>query len=364
MEKVLLVGGGKIGRMISRFLGDTGDYAVTVADAADAALEGFSRQGIQTLKLDAADDAQLSDGMAGFQHVISACPYYLTTRVARAAAAEGANYFDLTEDVASTAEVRKISSLADSAMVPQCGLAPGFVSIAGAALAEKFETIEELQLRVGALPKYPTNALKYNLTWSTDGLINEYLNPCEAIVDGEYVQTAALEGREHFSLDGVEYEAFNTSGGLGTLHETLAGKVRNLNYRTVRYPGHLYVIRLLEGDLKLRDRPAVLKDILEAALPMTTQDVVLVFVSASGHRDGKFVQESQVFKIFGRDLDGAAWSAIQITPAAGICAVLDLLVEKKIPGKGFVRQEEIPLAEFLSNRCGKHYAQPTEGAVS
>ena len=142
MEKVLLVGGGKIGRMISRFLGDTGDYAVTVADAADAALEGFSRQGIQTLKLDAADDAQLSDGMAGFQHVISACPYYLTTRVARAAAAEGANYFDLTEDVASTAEVRKISSLADSAMVPQCGLAPGFVSIAVAALAEKFETIE------------------------------------------------------------------------------------------------------------------------------------------------------------------------------------------------------------------------------
>ncbi|MGB0631662.1 MAG: saccharopine dehydrogenase family protein [Alphaproteobacteria bacterium] len=355
MQKILLIGGGKIGRMISHFLGDCEDYALTVADASDHAPAGFARRGLDTLKLDANDDEELRAGVQGFDHVISACPYYLTVGIAAAAAAAGAHYFDLTEDVASTAEVKNIAGAARSAMMPQCGLAPDFVSIVAADLATRFEDLEDLHLRVGALPKYPTNALKYKLTWSTDGLINEYLNPCEALVDGEYRQTAALEGREHFSLDGVEYEAFNTSGGLGTLHETLAGKVRNLNYRTVRYPGHLDIIRMLVNDLKLRDRPALLKDILETALPMTTQDVVLVFVSASGHRDGRFVQESEVYKIFGRDVGGEPWSAIQITTAAGICAVLDLITAGKLPQQGFVRQEQVALDDFLANRFGRFY---------
>ena len=93
-------------------------------------------------------------------------------------------------------------------------------------------------MRVGALPQFPTNALTYNLTWSTDGLINEYCNPCEAIHDGERMHVLPLEGIEHFSLDGVRYEAFNTSGGLGTLCDTLDGRVRELNYKTIRYQGH------------------------------------------------------------------------------------------------------------------------------
>lgn len=367
MEKVLLIGGGKIGRMISHFLAGSGDYAITVADASDDALKDFARRGLETIRLDAADNDQLAAGVRGFGHVISASPYFLTVSIARAAAAAGASYFDLTEDVASSREVRKLAETANSAIVPQCGLAPGFVSIVAAALAARFEKLEDLHLRVGALPQYPTNALKYNLTWSTDGLINEYLNSCEAIVDGEYRETAPLEGREHFSLGGVEYEAFNTSGGLGTLHETLAGKVRNLNYRTVRYPGHLDVIRLLVDDLKLRDRPAILKDILETALPMTTQDVVLVFVTASGHRNGKFIQESRLYKIFGQPVDGEAWSAIQVTTAAAVCAVLDLLVAGKLPDRGFVRQEDVKLDDFLTNRFGRYFTSengPADAGVS
>ncbi|MFX9180922.1 saccharopine dehydrogenase C-terminal domain-containing protein, partial [Acinetobacter baumannii] len=96
----------------------------------------------------------------------------------------------------------------------------------------------------GALPLYPTNGLKYNLTWSTDGLINEYCNPCEAIVDGQMREVLPLEGLEHFSLDGLDYEAFNTSGGLGTLCETLEGRVDSLDYKTVRYPGHREIVKL------------------------------------------------------------------------------------------------------------------------
>ena len=120
-------------------------------------------------------------------------------------------------------------------------------------------------MRVGALPQFPTNELKYNLTWSTDGLINEYCNPCEAIHDGKSIDVLPLEGLEHFSLDGVDYEAFNTSGGLGTLCETLEGQVRELNYKTVRYPGHRDLMAFLMNELRLSERRELLKDILENA---------------------------------------------------------------------------------------------------
>jgi saccharopine dehydrogenase-like NADP-dependent oxidoreductase len=211
-------------------------------------------------------------------------------------------------------------------------------------------------MRVGALPQYPSNALGYNLTWSTDGVINEYCEPCEAIVDGQLRETPAMEELETFSLDGVAYEAFNTSGGLGTLCETLAGKVRNLNYRTIRYPGHAAIMKALLNDLGLRRRREVLKDIFEHALPATLQDVVLVFVTVSGIKGGRLMQETYAHKTYARSVGGVARSAIQITTAAGICATLDLLAEGALPGLGFIRQEEIALARFLDNRFGALYA--------
>jgi len=113
---------------------------------------------------------------------------------------------------------------------------------------------DTVRLRVGALPQYPANALNYNLTWSTDGVINEYIEPCEAVVEGKLSEVPALAEREEFSLDGVTYEAFNTSGGLGTLCETLAGRVRTLNYKTIRYPGHVAIMKALLNDLGLRHR--------------------------------------------------------------------------------------------------------------
>ena len=167
--------------------------------------------------------------------------------------------------------MREIATRGEVACIPQCGLAPGFISIVANDLASRFETLDSVRMRVGALPQYPSNALHYNLPWSTDGVINDYLEPCEAIVDGERVEGPALEEREEFSLAGVTYEAFNTSGGLGTLCETLQGKVRTLNYRTIRYPGHAAIMKALLNDLGLRHRREVLKDILENALP-TSQD--------------------------------------------------------------------------------------------
>jgi saccharopine dehydrogenase-like NADP-dependent oxidoreductase len=300
--------------------------------------------------------AELAALARGAFAVLSALPYHLTAKIAHAAREAGAHYLDLTEDVAATRIVKALAEGAASAFIPQCGLAPGFISIVAHDLTTRFDSLLDVRMGVGALPQFPANALNYNLTWSTDGLINEYCEPCEAIVGGMLRQTQPLEDLEQFALDGVVYEAFNTSGGLGTLCETLEGRVRNLSYRTIRYPGHAAIMKALLNDLRLRERREVLKDILENALPATLQDVVIVYASVSGERRGRLVQETYAQKIYAAPLQGQLRSAIQITTASAICAVLDLLVEGAVPQRGFVRQEQIALSAFLQNRFGKAYA--------
>ncbi|USQ93952.1 saccharopine dehydrogenase family protein [Caulobacter sp. RL271] len=362
MKEVVVVGGGKIGSMIAELLAGCGGYLVTVADASAQALERLETSApVSKVRVDITDEAALEGLLAGKFAVLSAAPFNLTVAIARAARVAGAHYLDLTEDVASTRAVKAMAQDARSAFVPQCGLAPGFIGIAAYDLAQRFDELHDVRMGVGALPKFPSNALNYNLTWSTDGLINEYCEPCEAIVGGVRRETQPLEDREEFALDGVLYEAFNTSGGLGTLCETLDGQVRNLSYRTIRYPGHAALMKALLHDLRLRERREVLKDILENALPATLQDVVIVFASVSGLRGGRLMQETYAQKIYGAQIGGRSRSAIQITTAAGICAVLDLLAEGKLPSAGFVRQEDVALADFLANRFGRRYA-PTQVA--
>ncbi len=357
MKHVVVIGAGHIGSTIASLLSETGDYRITVADqSADQLADLGPMLRVDHAVLDVTDGPALRALLAGKFAVLSAAPYHLTYHVAEAAKAAGAHYLDLTEDVASTRKVKALAVDATTAFIPQCGLAPGFISIVAADLARHFDTLHDVRLRVGALPKYPSNALNYNLTWSTDGVINEYCEPCEAIVDGLPRQTRALEELEAFSLDGVTYEAFNTSGGLGTLCETLDGKVRNLNYRTIRYPGHAAIMKALLNDLGLRDRRGLLKDILENSLPATLQDVVIVFVTVSGMKHGHLVQETYANKIYARDMGGRTVSAIQITTASAICAVLDMLANGALRSVGFVRQEEIALADFLNNRFGCAYA--------
>ena len=356
MEKIILLGAGKIGGAIIELLGASGDYEIAVGDRDDTLLKRQHRHDIERILLDVEDGEALCGAMTGRDAVISALPFYLNNAVAEAARDCGLHYFDLTEDVETTRHVRRISENATTAFVPQCGLAPGFISIVASDVAKRFDSLDTVRMRVGALPQFPTNALNYNLTWSTDGLINEYCNPCDAIHDGRRVEALALEGLEHFSLDGVHYETFNTSGGLGTLAETLDGRVDSLNYKTVRYPGHRDMVKMMVRDLRLGERREVFRDVLEAAVPMTKQDVVLIFVTVSGDQEGRLTQESYAKKIYSSEIRGKVWSAIQITTAAGICAMVDLHRDGKLPRKGFVRQEQARLGDFLENRFGRHYA--------
>ncbi len=354
--KIALVGAGLIGQSIAHLLRETGDYDVVAFDRDTHALALLEAQGIATRCVESASALALH----GFDAVVNALPYYEAVNVATAAKAAGVHYFDLTEDVSATQAIRAIAEDSDHAFMPQCGLAPGFIGIVANELAQRFTELREIKMRVGALPEFPTNALKYNLTWSIDGLINEYCQPCEAIREGRKQWVQPLEGLEHFSLDGTEYEAFNTSGGLGTLCETLAGRVEALDYKSVRYPGHRELMKFLLDDLRMSSDREGLKAMLRRAVPATAQDVVLVFVTATGMRDGRLVQDVFTRKIFATTVCGVPMSAIQITTAGAICAEIDLFREGVLPQRGFVRQEQVPLDAFLNNRFGKLY----EGASS
>jgi saccharopine dehydrogenase-like NADP-dependent oxidoreductase len=357
MMRVVLLGAGHIGHTIAGLLSNSGDYLVKVVDRSPEALNSLKGLKVETAVVDTADGAALLGALKGYDAVINALPYHLATVAATQALAAGCHYFDLTEDVAATRAIMDLAKGAKTAFMPQCGLAPGFIGIVAHHLTKKFDTLHEVKMRVGALPAFPTNSLKYNLTWSVDGLINEYCHPCEAIHDGEKIELLPLEGLEHFSLDGTEYEAFNTSGGLGTLCETLKGKVRTLDYKTVRYPGHCGIMKMLLEELQLKSDQETLKDIMRRSVPMTMQDVVLVFVTVSGERDGKLVQEVFARKIFADRSETTPMSAIQITTAAGICAAVDLFREGKLPQSGFIAQEQVELPAFLANRFGSAYQQ-------
>jgi saccharopine dehydrogenase-like NADP-dependent oxidoreductase len=371
MHKVLVLGAGKIGALISGLLSESGSWEVQLADKEAAAAQGVvaahSSPNLHGLGLDATDAAALHAHLAAHpvDAVISSLPYYCNPTVAQAARKANVHYFDLTEDVEVTRDVRNTAQGARSAFVPQCGLAPGFISIAAHELMTHFDEVRSVKLRVGALPQHPNNVLKYSLTWSTEGLINEYGNACQAIVDGRLIEVAPLQGLEEIEIDGTLYEAFNTSGGLGSLGE-LDGlnAIASMNYKTIRYPGHCAQMQLLMNDLKLNQDRNTLKRILENAVPQTLQDVVIVYAAVTGRQDGELREENYVNKIYPQLIAGRLWSAIQVTTAAGICAVADIVVTHPQRYAGFVPQERFRLPEILQNRFGRYYSQGDTKHVS
>jgi saccharopine dehydrogenase-like NADP-dependent oxidoreductase len=364
MFTVMVVGAGRIGASIAKLLHATGDYDVIVADRDSDALGRITAAApLRTFRLEVEGGVeQLKQRLRALPGcpkvaVISACSFDVNRSIALAALEAGVSYFDLTEDVETTRHIRALAAEAAAGQIfmPQCGLAPGFIGILASSMVGGFDRLDAIKMRVGALPEYPHNHLMYHLTWSTEGVINEYCKPCETIHRGRRQEVPALDGLERFAIDGIEYEAFNTSGGTGTLCETLEGKVQALDYKTVRYTGHRDLVAFLLHGLRLADRRDLLKDVLERAVPVTFQDVVVVFCTVSGLRQGQLVQISDARKIYNQTIDGENWSAIQITTAAGVCAMIDLFAMGRLGPRGFLRQEQVGLDEFLANRFGRFY---------
>jgi saccharopine dehydrogenase-like NADP-dependent oxidoreductase len=360
MPRVLVLGAGKIGSLVACLLSQHGKYDVHLGDVTLEApkhlVEDLGLARVTPAVLDVRHPETIASYLTAHpvEAIVSSLPYFCNPTVADLALKQGCHYFDLTEDVEVTDQIRAMSEGAAHAFVPQCGLAPGFISIVTHDLMTHFETLDHVKMRVGALPVHPSNALKYSLTWSTDGLINEYGNLCYGIEGGSKIPLQPLEGYETIELDGLLYEAFNTSGGLGTLADSSVGRVNTMNYKTLRYPGHCEKIQFLMKDLRLNEDRRTLKRVLEHAIPQTLQDVVLIYASVTGTKQGEFFEESYVKKVYPQCLKGKLWSAIQITTASSVCCVMDLVLAQPT-ARGFVTQESILLKDFLANDFGVYY---------
>lgn len=361
MHNILIVGAGKIGSLVACLLIESGDYHVYLADknpnGADILRLQTRFPQLKTLTIDIQNQADLEQLVKqnSIQAVISSLPYYCNSAIAHLAQKCNLHYFDLTEDVATTATIEKLAAGANNAFVPQCGLAPGFINIAAHTLMQEFDSLDTAKLRVGALPQHTSNALKYALTWSTDGLINEYGNLSYAIENNEAIRVPALSGLETLILDGRHYETFHTSGGIASLTKTYAGKIKNLNYKTIRYPGHCEKMRFLLQDLNLNADRDTLKKVLEHSLPRTQQDIVLIYISVLGTKNGQLLEKSYTKEIYPQEISGLLWSAIQITTASSVAAVIDIVLNHADHYHGLVLQEQFTLATILNNRFGRYY---------
>ncbi|HEY0946076.1 MAG TPA: saccharopine dehydrogenase C-terminal domain-containing protein [Opitutaceae bacterium] len=360
--RIGIIGAGKVGATIALLLADSAFCSeVILADLREPEALPVLRKA-RFRRLDAADPASLRTFVRECHAVLCAGPYYLNKGVAEACGEARVAYFDLTEDVGTTQHVRALAAHdGASTFMPQCGLAPGAINVVGGALARQFTEVRSLEMRVGALPLSASNQMKYYLSWSTVGLINEYCQPGEVLYEGRPATTLPLDGLERLTIDGTEYEAFNTSGGVATMCETFAGKVRDLSYKTLRYPGHRDLMKFLLFDLQLNQRRELLTQIFDQEVPLTFDDVVVVYVNAVGHdHDRRLVQHSYIKKIYSTEVLGRRLSAIQLSTAAGAVAMLELFSRRRLVS-GFVSQESVPLAEFLSTKWGGLVYSPQNG---
>jgi saccharopine dehydrogenase-like NADP-dependent oxidoreductase len=351
LNKIAVLGLGKVGTLAAKLLHQNG-FTVAAFD---------SRKPQDTLPfatqtVDLATDAGIHSVTHGFDAVLSCLPYRLNARIATAAHASGIHYFDLTEDVPTTKTIIDLSRTSRGLMAPQCGLAPGFVGIVGAAQVSAFEQCRSLRLRVGALPQNPTGLMAYAFNWSPEGVVNEYLNDCEVIEDGVRKMVSSMEWIETVYVEGVMLEAFTTSGGLGTICETFHGKVANVDYKSMRYPGHMRLMNFFFHELLMRERRDLAGEILTNAKPPVNNDVVYVHVSCEGTLDGRLQRHEFVRAYRPIDIAGAQQTAIAWTTSASVVSVIQMVRDQQLPQRGFLKQEEIPLDKFLATSTGRLFA--------
>jgi len=344
--KLVIIGAGRIGLAVKKLLKN--DFDIKIGDIRVAA----KTAGISGIEfIDASNLKMLSNFLDGYDAVLSATNYKFNRSIVQFALQKKMHYIDLTEDVETIKWIQDFTIEEQSvSIIPQCGLAPGAINIIGGHLASQFEKTVSLKLRVGALPLYSANRMSYYLSWNTAGLLNEYVNPCDAIVNRIRMKVKPLESVEKIVIDGIEYEAFNTSGGAGTLTDTYWLRINELDYKTIRYPGHVDYLRFMFEDLGLKNNMELANDIFNQNVPTTTDDVVIFFVKATGYNNGTLTEKNWVCKIYGKD----GMTAIERATASGVAEVLCILKNKKL-NLGFVKQEDIPFDDFINGKFGEIY---------
>ncbi len=350
IKKIAVIGLGKVGALAAQLLKQS-SFDVIGLDAHP----GKSTLPFPVIVLDVSNASELNKNLQGCDAVLSCLPYHLNLDLAKFCHSKGMHYFDLTEDVPTTKEILSLSKTSTAVMVPQCGLAPGFIGIVGSHLVSQFETVRSLKLRVGALPQNPTGLLAYAFNWSPQGVVNEYLNDCEVIEEGLHKWVSAMEWLETIYINGVQLEAFTTSGGLGTMCQTCLNKIDNLDYKTMRYPGHVKLMNFFFHELLLRENRELAGKILTHAKPPVNDDVVYVHAAAEGFVDDHLKRHEFVEAYYPKQVAGKMRTAIAWTTSASACAVIELVSQGVLPERGFIKQEDIPLHTLMQTSSGSYY---------
>lgn len=367
MTKVAIFGAGQIGRAVYKIITDLRKIAIPgdLYHDVDAFVIDKVHPGFSLINNDMIVDMNEASVIAvelmlrtnKVTHVINALPFSFNVKVASAAAAAGCSYIDFTEDDVMADKVQEIFKGTNLNCAVKCGLAPGFINYVGYDLVNKIDTPDSLMISVGALPRtvsydkgHPEHS--YNLSWSVDGLVNEYIRPCRIRKNGKETEVAALGGLVNVVLDGLEYEAAYTSGGVGSLVKDLTN-VPNVQYMTLRYPGHYKYVRSIVQD-NHANFDKIRKIFLET-FPFNDDDVIVVYANATGKdKDGNLVRKSYSNKFYG--VNGL--TGIQSTTAGSGVAMLELMLGGKVAG--IVNHSEISLKDFTATHAFVDYYKTSQ----
>ena len=344
--KILVLGAGRMGHgaVFDLIHNSPGVESVTVADfdlaKAETVADSVGTSRVEARQIDASNYADVVELMRGHDSVISCVNYWYNVSLSKAAIETGANFCDLGGNNYIVDEQLAMDAVAKDAginIIPDCGLAPGMVSILAMHGAAKFDTLDEIHIRVGGLPQEPQPPLNYQLVFSVEGLINEYIETARVIRNGGILEVDSMTELESLSFEGFPpLEAFQTSGGTSTLPDTFLGKIRELDYKTIRYAGHcekfktMIDLGLCSSDEIVVDFQnvtprKVFGDLLQKYLPADGPDYVLVqldFVGtecrsphvSKGVTDGQTVQRLR-YDIIDKYDEATGMSAMMRTTA-------------------------------------------------
>jgi lysine 6-dehydrogenase len=325
-------------------------------------------------EVDISDLERATELMAEYDVCLSAVNYWFNYDLTRAAIQAGTHFCDLGGNNEVVAQQLALDSQAFAAgitVVPDCGLAPGMANILAAHGMRRLDEITSVRIRVGGLPQHPQPPLDYQLVFAVEGLINEYVERCIVVRDGVKLSVEPLT-----EIEAIEFpepfgtlEAFNTSGGLSTLPRTFAGKVHDMDYKTIRYPGHgakmraLYELGMFStetvpvGDTEVRPRQ-VTGQVLERLLDANGPDVVLVRVTVLGTKHGgRRRLEYELIDHYDAVNGITAMMRCTAYPAS---IILQMLGSKQIEPRGVIVQERCVPAEAFIAELAKRDIQVDE----
>jgi lysine 6-dehydrogenase len=368
--KILVMGAGRMGLGAAYDLAQATDVQdVTVADLdlerARAVVETIGSTRLRPAQIDVADAESVVQLMRGHDAAISCVVYHHNLNLARAAIEARTNFCDLggnnsvvDAELALDQEARE----AGINIIPDCGLAPGMVSVLVAHGAARFASLEEVHIRVGGLPQHPRPPLDYQIVFSVEGLINEYVERARVIRDGRITEVDSMTEIEQLEFPAPfgTMEAFQTSGGTSTLPESFSGRVRELDYKTIRYPGHCEKFRLLM-DLGLASSTdhvevdgvaitprRVLSEMLLRRLPADEPDVVLIRVEFRG-RLTNGDEGALRYDIIDRFDERKGLSAMMRTTAFPASIIAQMMARGETTEKGAIPQERcVPPGLFVA----------------